>query len=174
MSGLPDPQYCIRWWETSLELDYLEEKKAEMTTVPLQSKVLSEKRATFRRFASRARRGEQRPLHLPCRAYPKFREDDTLERNVGGFSPRNPCAWDSTLGDIQTESGDAERLARFGFPVKGRLPPEATATLMAEQPSSRALEAWPLEQLDLLLVERCGNLVCPSSDELGEASKVVV
>ena len=38
----------------------------------------------------------------------------------------------------------------------------------------RALADWPLEQLDLLLVENVGNLVCPSSYDLGEAAKVVV
>jgi len=31
-----------------------------------------------------------------------------------------------------------------------------------------------LEDLDLLLIENVGNLVCPSSYDLGEAAKVVV
>jgi hydrogenase nickel incorporation protein HypB len=38
----------------------------------------------------------------------------------------------------------------------------------------RAIEDWPLESLDTLLIENVGNLVCPSSYDLGEAAKVVV
>ena len=38
----------------------------------------------------------------------------------------------------------------------------------------RALLDWRLEDIDLLLIENVGNLVCPSSYDLGEAAKVVV
>ncbi|MGA8069864.1 MAG: hydrogenase nickel incorporation protein HypB, partial [Terriglobales bacterium] len=38
----------------------------------------------------------------------------------------------------------------------------------------RHLADWKLEDLDLLLIENVGNLVCPSSYDLGEAAKVVV
>ncbi len=38
----------------------------------------------------------------------------------------------------------------------------------------RHLEDWKLEDLDLLFIENVGNLVCPSSYDLGEAAKVVV
>jgi hydrogenase nickel incorporation protein HypB len=38
----------------------------------------------------------------------------------------------------------------------------------------RHLADWDLEDLDLLLIENVGNLVCPSSYDLGEAAKVVV
>ena len=38
----------------------------------------------------------------------------------------------------------------------------------------RGLEGWPLEELDLLFIENVGNLVCPSSYDLGEAAKVVL
>jgi hydrogenase nickel incorporation protein HypB len=37
-----------------------------------------------------------------------------------------------------------------------------------------ALEEWNLEELDLLLIENVGNLVCPSSYDLGEAMRVVL
>jgi hydrogenase nickel incorporation protein HypB len=33
---------------------------------------------------------------------------------------------------------------------------------------------WPLESLDYLIVENVGNLVCPSSYDLGEAAKIVM
>ena len=38
----------------------------------------------------------------------------------------------------------------------------------------KALADWRLEDLDLLFIENVGNLVCPSSYDLGEAAKVVV
>jgi hydrogenase nickel incorporation protein HypB len=37
-----------------------------------------------------------------------------------------------------------------------------------------ALEDWNLEELDLLFIENVGNLVCPSSYDLGENLRVVL
>jgi len=36
------------------------------------------------------------------------------------------------------------------------------------------LEGWSLDEIDLLLIENVGNLVCPTSYELGEEAKIVV
>ena len=36
------------------------------------------------------------------------------------------------------------------------------------------LEGWDLNDLDLLIVENVGNLVCPSSYDLGEDCKIVL
>ena len=38
----------------------------------------------------------------------------------------------------------------------------------------RAIEGWPLADLDLLLIENVGNLVCPTSYDLGEQAKIVL
>jgi hydrogenase nickel incorporation protein HypB len=38
----------------------------------------------------------------------------------------------------------------------------------------RALERWSLNDIDLLLIENVGNLVCPSSYDLGEEAKIVL
>jgi hydrogenase nickel incorporation protein HypB len=38
----------------------------------------------------------------------------------------------------------------------------------------RHLADWPLENIDLLFIENVGNLVCPSSYDLGEAAKIVI
>ncbi|MGA2357306.1 MAG: hydrogenase nickel incorporation protein HypB, partial [Terriglobales bacterium] len=64
------------------------------------------------------------------------------------------------------------RLKRFHFPVK-QITTGGTCHLDARM-IDRHLEDWPLEDLDLLLIENVGNLVCPSSYDLGEAAKVVV
>lgn len=38
----------------------------------------------------------------------------------------------------------------------------------------KALADWRLDDLELLLIENVGNLVCPSSYDLGEAAKIVI
>jgi len=74
-------------------------------------------------------------------------------------------------GDIQTDA-DATRLARFGYPVK-QITTGGTCHLDARM-ITRHLEDWDLTELDLLFIENVGNLVCPSSYDLGEAAKIVL
>jgi len=74
-------------------------------------------------------------------------------------------------GDLQTEN-DAKRLAKFGFPVK-QITTGGTCHLDAKM-IERLLVDWKLENLDLLIVENVGNLVCPSSYDLGEDAKIVL
>jgi len=74
-------------------------------------------------------------------------------------------------GDIQTEN-DAQRLQRFGFLVK-QITTGGTCHLDARM-IERAIASWDLDDLDLLFIENVGNLVCPSSYDLGEAAKIVI
>lgn len=74
-------------------------------------------------------------------------------------------------GDLQTEN-DAQRLAKFGFPVK-QIVTGGTCHLDARM-VEKHLADWKLEDLDLLMVENVGNLVCPSSYDLGEDAKIVL
>jgi len=74
-------------------------------------------------------------------------------------------------GDIQTEN-DARRLARAGFPVK-QITTGGTCHLDAKM-ITRALSDWNLDEIGILFIENVGNLVCPSSYDLGEHAKVVV
>jgi hydrogenase nickel incorporation protein HypB len=39
---------------------------------------------------------------------------------------------------------------------------------------SRALDALPLDDLDLVIFENVGNLVCPTEFDLGQGSRVVI
>ena len=71
-------------------------------------------------------------------------------------------------GDIQTDA-DARRLARYGFPV--RQITTAGACHLDARMIARALEGWDLAAIDLLFIENVGNLVCPTSYDLGEAAK---
>jgi hydrogenase nickel incorporation protein HypB len=74
-------------------------------------------------------------------------------------------------GDIQTEN-DANRLRRFGFPVK-QITTGGTCHLDARM-IERHLQDWPLQELEVLFLENVGNLVCPSSYDLGEEAKIVL
>ena len=69
------------------------------------------------------------------------------------------------VGDLATEN-DAMRLARSQAPVKQI----TTGTLCHLEAAmvQNALEGWDLNHLDFLFIENVGNLVCPSSYDLGE------
>jgi len=74
-------------------------------------------------------------------------------------------------GDLQTEN-DAKRLARFGFPVK-QIITGGTCHLDARM-VEKHLADWDLANLDTLIIENVGNLVCPTGYDLGEAFKIVL
>lgn len=74
-------------------------------------------------------------------------------------------------GDLQTEN-DAMRLARFGFPVK-QIITGGTCHLDARMVEKHLAE-WKLDELDTLIIENVGNLVCPTGYDLGEAFKIVM
>jgi len=78
-------------------------------------------------------------------------------------------------GDIQTDN-DARRLERYGYPV--RQITTAGACHLDARMVENHLAAWLDEgvdkALDLLFIENVGNLVCPTSYDLGEDAKIVV
>ncbi len=74
-------------------------------------------------------------------------------------------------GDIQTDI-DAQRIRATEAPAV-QINTEGACHLSAAQ-VSRGLKNLPLDDLDLIIIENVGNLVCPSAFELGEAGKVVV
>ena len=75
------------------------------------------------------------------------------------------------VGDLAT-ANDAARLARAGVPVKQIT--TGTICHLEAQMVSDALEDWNICELDFLFIENVGNLVCPSSYDLGEALRVVL
>jgi hydrogenase nickel incorporation protein HypB len=84
---------------------------------------------------------------------------------------RPQCRVAALVGDLATEN-DALRLARSQAPVKQII----TGTLCHLEAAmvQNALAGWDLNQLDLLFVENVGNLVCPSSYDLGENLRLVL
>jgi hydrogenase nickel incorporation protein HypB len=75
------------------------------------------------------------------------------------------------VGDLATDN-DAARLARSGAPVR-QITTGTVCHLDAEM-VKKALDGWDLTDLDLLFIENVGNLVCPSSYDLGEDLRAVL
>jgi len=138
-----------------------------MSRLPLEKKVLSENDRIAQRL--RERFLAQGLFCLNFISSPGAGKTSLLERTLERLPKGERVAL--LTGDIQTDN-DAKRLARFGFPVK-QITTGGTCHLDARM-IERALADWPLESLDVLLVENVGNLVCPTSYDLGEAAKVVV
>ena len=92
-----------------------------------------------------------------------------LERTLTQLQPQYRVA--ALVGDLATEN-DAQRLARSKAPVKQI----TTGTLCHLEAAmvQNALQGWNLNDLDFLFIENVGNLVCPSSYDLGESLRLVL
>ncbi len=74
-------------------------------------------------------------------------------------------------GDVNT-TRDARRLESFGLPItavntRGACHLNSTIIL-------KALDELPLDNLDCIIIENVGNLVCPSEFDLGEHAKIAI
>jgi hydrogenase nickel incorporation protein HypB len=138
-----------------------------MERVPLERKVLSENDRIAAELRTRFQ--EHSILCLNLISSPGSGKTSLLERTLGSLPQNDRVA--VLTGDIQTDN-DAARLSRFHFPVK-QITTGGTCHLDARM-IERHLADWRLEDLDLLLIENVGNLVCPSSYDLGEAAKIVL
>ncbi|MBC7910868.1 MAG: hydrogenase nickel incorporation protein HypB [Pyrinomonadaceae bacterium] len=92
-----------------------------------------------------------------------------LEKALTLLRPKFRVA--ALVGDLATEN-DAARLARSGAAVKQIV--TGTICHLDAQMVEKALAEWSLEELDVLFIENVGNLVCPSSYDLGEDLRLVL
>jgi len=92
-----------------------------------------------------------------------------LERTLTLLQPAYRVA--ALVGDLATEN-DARRLARSRAPVRQIV----TGTLCHLEAAmvENALEGWSPGELDFLFIENVGNLVCPSSYDLGEDLRLIL
>ncbi len=93
-----------------------------------------------------------------------------LERTLTRFL-ENGCRVAALVGDLATEN-DAARLARSQAPVKQII--TGTVCHLDADMVQRSLDGWELNDLDCLFIENVGNLVCPSSYDLGEDLRIVL
>jgi len=81
------------------------------------------------------------------------------------------CDGDTIAMTAATEN-DARRLARSQAPVKQII--TGTVCHLDAEMVREALAGWNLAELDFLFIENVGNLVCPSSYDLGEHLRLVL
>jgi len=138
-----------------------------MNRVEIEKKVLSENEQIAARL--RAALASAGTLALNFIGSPGAGKTALLE----GLLQRLPIHTRAAVltGDIQTEN-DAIRLQRYGYPV--RQITTAGACHLDARMVEKHLGDWLDNGLELLLIENVGNLVCPTSYDLGEDAKVVV
>jgi hydrogenase nickel incorporation protein HypB len=133
----------------------------------IEKKVLSEND----RIAARLREWlrDKGTLAVNLISSPGSGKTTLLEKTLEMLPPATKAA--VLTGDIQTDN-DARRLARYGYPV--RQITTAGACHLDARMVENHMSDWFGEGLDLLLIENVGNLVCPTSYDLGEDAKIVV
>jgi hydrogenase nickel incorporation protein HypB len=134
--------------------------------VPLERKVLNENDRIAATLRERFQRNGTFCLNLI--SSPGSGKTALLERTLEGFDAARRVA--VLTGDIQTDN-DAKRLARYGFPVR-QISTGGACHLDARM-VERGLEGWT-EDCEILFLENVGNLVCPTSYDLGEAARAVL
>jgi hydrogenase nickel incorporation protein HypB len=77
----------------------------------------------------------------------------------------------AVVGDLETDN-DARRLAESGAPVR-QIMTHGMCHLEAHMVQQH-LQQWDLNQFDYLFIENVGNLVCPSSWDLGESIRAAL
>jgi hydrogenase nickel incorporation protein HypB len=92
-----------------------------------------------------------------------------LEKTLTLLYPRYRVA--AMVGDLATEN-DAARLARSRAPVRQII--TGTVCHLEAAMVQNAVAGWNLNNLDFLFIENVGNLVCPSSYDLGEDLRFVL
>ena len=79
-------------------------------------------------------------------------------------------------GDV-AGSFDADRLSLLHIPVDAAQHGAAASAASATSTrtwSARAIPSLPLDELDLLVIENVGNLVCPAEFRVGEDARIMV
>ena len=137
-------------------------------TIDLEKKVLSE---NDRLAADLRRQFRQRQIAtFNLVSSPGSGKTSLLERTLGAL--KNDLCIGLIAGDVQTEN-DADRLRRAGGERVRPLVTGGSCHLDARM-ITRVLPTMDLDDLDVLFIENVGNLVCPSSYDLGEDMKIVL
>ncbi|MGA9643669.1 MAG: hydrogenase nickel incorporation protein HypB [Terriglobales bacterium] len=138
-----------------------------MERVAMEGKVLSENARVAAELRERFR--EHRVFVVNLISSPGSGKTTLLEKTLEKLPAGSRVA--VLTGDLQTEN-DANRLKRYGYPVK-QIVTGGTCHLDARM-IEKHIADWNLDEIDVLIVENVGNLVCPSSYDLGEAAKIVL
>lgn len=136
--------------------------------VEVGAKVLSEN--DQRAAAIRTRLKEHNVVCLNLVSSPGAGKTTLLEHTISRLNDEFRIAL--VAGDVQTEN-DANRLVQAGGRQVQPIVTRGACHLDAKMVGD-ALSHISLDATDLLIIENVGNLVCPSSYDLGEDAKVVI
>ncbi|HOH07347.1 MAG TPA: hydrogenase nickel incorporation protein HypB [bacterium] len=136
--------------------------------IPIGEKVLSDNDRLAAEIRARLARLNLPSLNLV--SSPGSGKTSLLEKTLAHFGGRLRIAL--IAGDVQTDN-DARRLAAAGGALVRPIVTGGACHLDARM-VSRVLAEMELEGCGLLIIENVGNLVCPSSYDLGEDKKVVL
>jgi hydrogenase nickel incorporation protein HypB len=140
-----------------------------MTTrlVEVRQKVLKQNDVVARQLRDDFRRAGVYVVSLV--SSPGSGKTTLLEKTLSELARTHRVA--ALVGDLATDN-DAQRLARAGVPVRQIV--TGTVCHLEAAMVRESLADWDLRELDLLFVENVGNLVCPSSYDLGEDLRLVL
>ncbi len=138
-----------------------------MSTIHLEEKVLSRNDLLARENRELFRAKGVAVLNIV--SAPGSGKTALLEKTLGELA--RECRVAVVEGDVQTDN-DAVRIARTGVPVQA-IQTGGACHLEADM-VRKAVSAFDLDALDLLIIENVGNLVCPSSFDLGEGARVAL
>jgi len=136
--------------------------------VPIEKKVLSENDRIAAGIRENLRK--RRILCLNMVSSPGSGKTSLLEKTLGSLGTEMRIA--VVAGDVQTDN-DARRLVEAGGKLVRPIVTGGACHLDARM-VEKAIGELDLDTTDLLVIENVGNLVCPSSYDLGEDMKVVV
>jgi len=140
----------------------------------MKEKIQIKKKVLFEndRLAAEIRRKlhEKRIVSLNLVSSPGSGKTSLLERTLGALN--NELNMALIAGDVQTKN-DAIRLTRAGGRIVRPVITGGACHLDARM-VSKTLDELDLNDVDVLFIENVGNLVCPSSYDLGEDMKVVL
>lgn len=139
-----------------------------MRSIDVKTKILSKNDRLAKKLRSRFQEAGVVVLNLV--SSPGSGKTEMLEQTLRALREKGYSVA-ALVGDLETEN-DAARLARSGAPVK-QITTSGLCHLEAAMVEAE-LADWNLEELDFLFIENVGNLVCPSSFDLGESVRIAL
>jgi hydrogenase nickel incorporation protein HypB len=136
--------------------------------IKIEKKILSENDKIATKI--RQRLNENNIISLNLVSSPGSGKTSLLEKTIAHLG--SDLKIGLIAGDVQTEN-DANRLKAAGGKIVRPIETGGACHLDARM-VSKALENFDLENIEMLFIENVGNLVCPSSYDLGEDMKVVL
>jgi hydrogenase nickel incorporation protein HypB len=138
-----------------------------MERVPVQTNILKANQETA--ASNRALFRAEGLLVINLMSSPGAGKTTLLETTIKGL--KGSCRLAVIEGDLQTDL-DAERIRALG--IRSHQITTGTICHLDARMVARALTEFSLQDLDLLVIENVGNLICPASFDLGEDLRVVL